>query len=244
LLRATSGSASHPAGPGQDDPHRGDPLGSRSPSRSTGALHQTVPGARTDGQILLDGTDVLAPGTDRVELRRRVGMVFQRPNPFPTMSVYDNVAAGIRLGRHIRSRSTLDDVVERALTRAHLWHEVRVRLRETGLCLSGGQHQRLCIARALAVDPDVILLDEPCSALDPISTQAIEDLLTQLRDRYTLVIVTHNLPQAARISDVTAFLTVASPNEPGRLIEVAPTPVLFAQPTHPATDQFLSGRIG
>jgi phosphate transport system ATP-binding protein len=212
--------------------------------RCINALHQTAPGARAEGQILLDGVDVLAPGTDRVELRRRVGMVFQRPNPFPTMSVYDNVAAGIRLGRHIRNRSTLDDAVERALTRAHLWHEVRDRLDASGLSLSGGQQQRLCIARALAVDPDVILLDEPCSALDPVSTQAIEDLLIQLRDSYTVVIVTHNLPQAARISDVTAFLTVAVPNGPGRLVEVAPTPVLFAHPTQPATSQYLSGQIG
>jgi phosphate transport system ATP-binding protein len=212
--------------------------------RCLNALHQTVPGGRAEGQILLDGVDILAPGIDRVELRRRVGMVFQRPNPFPTMSVYDNVAAGVRLGRHIRRRSTLDDVVERALTQAHLWHEVRDRLDAPGLSLSGGQQQRLCIARALAVEPDVILLDEPCSALDPISTQAIEELLTHLRDRYTLVIVTHNLPQAARISDVTAFLTVTTPNEPGRLIEVAPTAAMFAHPTQPATDQYLSGRFG
>ena len=212
--------------------------------RCINALHQTVPGARAEGQVLIDGVDILSRNTDRVELRRRVGMVFQRPNPFPTMSVYNNVVAGIRLGRHVRRRSELDDVVEGALTQAHLWHEVRDRLDAPGLSLSGGQQQRLCIARALAVDPDVILLDEPCSALDPISTQAIEDLLTQLRDRYTLVIVTHNLPQAARISDVTAFLTVTGPNEPGRLVEVAPTAILFGHPTQPATDQYLSGRIG
>jgi phosphate transport system ATP-binding protein len=212
--------------------------------RCINALHQTIPGARAEGQILLDGVDILSRNTDRVELRRRVGMVFQRPTPFPTMSVYENVAAGIRLGRHVRRRSVLDDAVEDALTQAHLWHEVRDRLDAPGLSLSGGQQQRLCIARALAVDPDVILLDEPCSALDPISTQAIEDLLMQLRHRYTLVIVTHNLPQAARISDVTAFLTVTGPNEPGRLVEVAPTAVLFGHPTQEATDQYLSGRIG
>jgi phosphate transport system ATP-binding protein len=212
--------------------------------RCINALHQTVPGARAEGQIRLDGVDVLAEGTDRVELRRQVGMVFQRPNPFPTMSVYGNVVAGIRLGRHVRHRPYLDEAVERALTQANLWHEVRDRLDAPGLSLSGGQQQRLCIARALAVDPDVILLDEPCSALDPISTQAIEELLSQLRNRYTLVMVTHNLSQAARVADVTAFLTVSGPNEPGRLVEVAPTAQLFRHPAERATEQYLSGRIG
>jgi phosphate transport system ATP-binding protein len=212
--------------------------------RCINALHQTVPGARVEGQILLDGVDILARDTDCIELRRRVGMLFQRPNPFPTMSVYDNVAAGIRLGRRIPRRPGLDDIVERALSQAGLWHEVRDRLDAPGLSLSGGQQQRLCIARALAVDPDVILMDEPCSALDPVSSQAIEDLIMLMRDRYTVVIVTHNLPQAIRISDVTAFLTVTKPNEPGRLIEVAPTKVLFGHPTQPETEQYLSGRIG
>jgi phosphate transport system ATP-binding protein len=212
--------------------------------RCINALHQTSPGARAEGQILLDGVDTLARSTDWVELRRRVGMVFQRPNPFPTMSVYDNVVAGIRLGRRVARSPELDDIVERALTQANLWHEVRDRLDAPGLSLSGGQQQRLCIARALAVDPDVILMDEPCSALDPISSQAIEDLITDLRDRYTVVIVTHHLRQAARVSDVTAFLTVTAPNEPGRLVEVAPTAVLFQHPTQPETEQYLSGRIG
>jgi phosphate transport system ATP-binding protein len=212
--------------------------------RCVNALHQTQPGAHAEGRILLDGVDILARGTDRVELRRRVGMVFQRPNPFPTMSVYDNVAAGIRLGHRNRRRAGLDDIVERALTQANLWYEVRDRLDAPGLSLSGGQQQRLCIARALAVDPDVILMDEPCSALDPISSQAIEDLIVHLRHRYTVVIVTHNLHQAARVSDVTAFLTVTKPNEPGRLVEVAPTRTLFEHPAQPETEQYLSGRIG
>jgi phosphate transport system ATP-binding protein len=213
--------------------------------RCINALHQTLPGARVQGQILLGGVNVLAPRVDQVSLRRRVGMVFQQPNPFPTMSIYDNVVAGIRLGRrHRPRRSQLDTVVEAALTRAHLWDEVRGRLGTAGGSLSGGQQQRLCIARALAVDPEVLLMDEPCSALDPISTLAIENLLSQLKEHYTIIIVTHNLQQAARVSDVTAFLTVAGPDQPGRLVEVGPTMTLFTHPAEQATENYLTGKLG
>jgi phosphate transport system ATP-binding protein len=212
--------------------------------RCVNALHQTVPGARAEGQILLDGVDVLARDVDRVRLRRRVGMIFQQPNPFPTMSIYDNVVAGIRLGRRRPRHDELDSVVERALVQTHLWPEVRDRLGAPGAGLSGGQQQRLCIARALAVDPEVILMDEPCSALDPISTLAIEELIAQLRHQYTIVIVTHNLQQAARVSDLTAFLTVDGPNQPGRLVEVGPTARLFAHPANAATERYLTGKIG
>jgi phosphate transport system ATP-binding protein len=213
--------------------------------RCINALHQTVPGARVEGQILLGGEDILAPHFDHVALRRRVGMVFQQPNPFPTMSIYDNVIAGIRLGRrHRPRRHQLDAVVESALTRAHLWDEVGGRLHATAASLSGGQQQRLCIARALAVEPEVLLMDEPCSALDPISTLAIEDLVAHLKERYTIVIVTHNLQQAARVSDITAFLTVTGPDQPGRLVEVGPTMTLFTHPAERVTENYLTGKLG
>jgi phosphate transport system ATP-binding protein len=212
--------------------------------RCINALHQTVPGARAEGHILLGGVDVLVPHVDHVQLRRRVGMVFQQPNPFPTMSIYDNVVAGIRLGRRRRpGRGQLDAIVEAALAQAHLWDEVRGRLGAAAASLSGGQQQRLCIARALAVEPEVLLMDEPCSALDPISTLAIEDLLARLKQRYTIVIVTHNLQQAARVADVTAFLTVTGPDRPGRLVEVAPTATLFTHPTERATENYLTGKL-
>ncbi len=211
--------------------------------RCINAMHQTIPGARATGRILLDGINVLDGAIDPVALRRRVGMVFQRPNPFPTMSIYDNVTAGLRLGRRVR-KEHLDTVVERSLTQANLWNEVKNRLQAPGAGLSGGQQQRLCIARALAVEPDVLLMDEPCSALDPISTLAIEDLIAELRADYTIVIVTHNMQQAARVSDVTAFLTLPAIGDPAQLIEVGPTQVMFTSPTKKATEDYITGRIG
>lgn len=212
--------------------------------RCANGMHQTIPGARAEGAISLDGVNVLSDQVDPVRLRRRIGMVFQRPNPFPTMSIYDNVAAGLRLGRRGRRTPELDAIVERALRQANLWHEVRDRLKAPGAGLSGGQQQRLCIARALAVQPEVLLMDEPCSALDPISTLAIEDLIFALREQYTIVIVTHNMQQAARVSDVTAFLTVPAVGEPGRLVEVGPTSRLFSSPTQKATEDYITGKVG
>jgi len=177
-------------------------------------------------------------------VRRVVGMVFQRPNPFPTMSIYENVAAGIKLnGRRMR-KAEVDERVERSLRGANLWEEVRDRLSRPGAGLSGGQQQRLCIARAIAVEPQVLLMDEPCSALDPISTLAIEDLIQDIKKNYTIVIVTHNMQQAARVSDTTAFFTIAGTGEPGRLIESGPTDKIFTNPTEQATEDYISGRFG
>ena len=190
--------------------------------RSLNRMHEVIPGATVTGKVLLDEEDIYAPDIDPVAVRRVVGMVFQKPNPFPTMTIYDNVVAGLRLAG-VRKQSELDDACEQALQAANLWIEVRDRLNEPGIGLSGGQQQRLCIARAIAVEPQVILMDEPCSALDPISTLAIEDLIAQLKDNYTVVIVTHNMQQAARVSDVTAFFTVFGPGEPGRLVEIDAT---------------------
>jgi phosphate transport system ATP-binding protein len=211
--------------------------------RCINALHLTIPGASTEGQILLDEVDVLRD-IDPVQLRRRVGMVFQRPNPFPTMSIYENVVAGLRLG-HRRGRNRgHDQLVERCLTAAGLWEEVKHRLRTPGAGLSGGQQQRLCIARALAVEPDVLLMDEPCSALDPISTATIEDTMGELKDNYTIVIVTHNMQQSSRVSDYTAFFNLTAPGEPGRLIELGPTATIFSQPSQKATEDYISGKFG
>jgi phosphate transport system ATP-binding protein len=212
--------------------------------RCLNGMHMTVPGAGVSGQVLLGDTDIYGGDVDFVELRRRVGMVFQRPNPFPTMSIYDNVVAGLKLGARRRHRPHYDDVVELALTQARLWNEVKDRLKAPGAGLSGGQQQRLCIARAVAVEPDVLLMDEPCSALDPISTLAIESLMRDLKQTYTIGIVTHNMQQAARVSDVTAFLTVPEPGQPGRLIEAGPTDMIFSNPTQKATEDYISGRVG
>ncbi|MGI5243141.1 phosphate ABC transporter ATP-binding protein PstB [Dactylosporangium sp. CA-139066] len=212
--------------------------------RCINAMHQTIPGAYAEGQILLDGTDLLTGDTDPVLLRRRVGMVFQRPNPFPTMSIYDNVTAGLRLGRRGGRTAALDEVVERSLRQANLWNEVSGRLKAPGASLSGGQQQRLCIARALAVEPAVLLMDEPCSALDPISTLAIEDLIAELREAYTIVIVTHNMQQASRVSDITAFLTVPGVGKPGRLVEVGETQQMFTAPKQKATEDYITGKVG
>jgi phosphate transport system ATP-binding protein len=170
-------------------------------------------------------------------------MVFQRPNPFPTMSIYDNVAAGLRLNG-VKKKALLDDVVERSLKQANLWKEVQDRLRKPGSSLSGGQQQRLCIARAVAVEPAVLLMDEPCSALDPISTLAIEDLVQELKERYTIIIVTHNMQQAARVSDRTAFFTIAGAGKPGRLVEIGDTAEVFSRPTEKATEDYITGRFG
>ncbi|MGN6333386.1 MAG: phosphate ABC transporter ATP-binding protein PstB [Motilibacteraceae bacterium] len=211
--------------------------------RTLNRMHEVVPGARAEGKVLLDDQDIYASDVDPVNVRRTIGMVFQKPNPFPTMSIYDNVVAGVRLqGRH--RGADLDDVVERSLRGANLWEEVKDRLKRPGSGLSGGQQQRLCIARAIAVEPQVLLMDEPCSALDPISTLAIEDLITELKERYTIVIVTHNMQQAARVSDITAFFNIAGTGKPGRLIEVDATQKMFSTPTEKATEDYIAGRFG
>jgi len=211
--------------------------------RTLNRMHEVVPGGRVEGKVLLDDQDLYADGVDPVAVRRTVGMVFQRPNPFPTMSIFDNVAAGLRLNG-VKKKAALEEVVERSLSRANLWNEVKDRLGKPGAGLSGGQQQRLCIARAIAVEPDVLLMDEPCSALDPISTLAIEDLIHQLKDRYTIIIVTHNMQQAARVSDRTAFFTIAGAGRPGRLIEIGDTAEMFSRPTERATEDYITGRFG
>lgn len=204
--------------------------------RCLNRLHELVPGARVAGRVLLDGEDVYRRGLDPVLIRRRVGMVFQRPNPFPTMSIFQNVASGLRLNGWSARRSA--EVVERSLRQAALWDEVKDRLHQPATGLSGGQQQRLCIARALAVAPDVLLMDEPCSALDPVSTLKIEELIVHLKRDYTVVIVTHNLQQAARVSDHTAFLLN------GELVEHGPTSDLFTRPRDRRTEDYLTGRFG
>ena len=210
--------------------------------RTLNRLHEVIPGARVEGSVLLDDVDLYAKNVDPVAVRRTIGMVFQRPNPFPTMSIYDNVAAGLKLNG-VRSRD-LNDVVERSLRGANLWNEVKDRLRKPGAGLSGGQQQRLCIARAIAVEPQVLLMDEPCSALDPISTLAIEDLITELKDRFTIVIVTHNMQQAARVSDITGFFNLAAQGMPGRLVEMGSTHKIFSNPDVKATEDYITGRFG
>ncbi|MEV6606773.1 phosphate ABC transporter ATP-binding protein PstB [Kutzneria sp. NPDC051319] len=211
--------------------------------RSLNRMHEVTPGARVEGKVLLDGEDIYASTVDPVEVRRTIGMVFQRPNPFPTMSIRDNVVAGLRLGG-VRNRKQLDEVAERSLRGANLWAEVSDRLDKPGGSLSGGQQQRLCIARAIAVQPDVLLMDEPCSALDPISTLAIEDLIGELKKDYTIVIVTHNMQQAARVSDQTAFFNLAGVGQPGRLVEIDDTEKIFSNPGQQATEDYISGRFG
>jgi len=205
--------------------------------RCLNRMHELVPGARMEGQVLLDNEDIYARGVDPVMIRRRVGMVFQRATPFPTMSIHDNVAAGLRLNG-VRDRRTLDDVVEHSLRQAALWDEVKDVLGRPGTSLSGGQQQRLCIARALAVQPEVLLMDEPASALDPASTLKIEDLARALRDHLTIVLVTHNMQQAARASDYTAFMLS------GELVEFGPTADLFTRPRDPRTEDYITGRFG
>jgi phosphate transport system ATP-binding protein len=213
--------------------------------RCLNLMHNTAKSAFSSGEILLDGVDINARGVDPVLVRRRIGMVFQRPNPFPTMSIYDNVAAGLRLTSGARhGRHYFDEVVERSLRQADLWAEVKDRLHSMGGALSGGQQQRLCIARTLAVEPEVILMDEPCSALDPISTSKIEDSIHMLREHYTIVIVTHNMQQAARVSSTTAFMTVLEAGQPGTLVETGPTSDIFGAPVNEVTGAYVSGRFG
>jgi len=206
--------------------------------RCLNRMHEVIPGARAEGQVLLDGEDIYAPEVDPVRVRRRIGMVFQKPTPFPTMSVEDNVAAGLRLNGINVGRAEKDEVVERCLKQAALWEEVKDRLRAAGGSLSGGQQQRLCVARALAVEPEVLLMDEPCSALDPISTARIEELLIELKADYTIVIVTHNMQQAARTADMTAFFYA------GELIEFGETRQIFTNPNRRETEDYITGRFG
>ena len=212
--------------------------------RTLNRMHEVIPGAYVQGKVELDGDNLYAASVDPVLVRREVGMVFQRPNPFPTMSIKDNVLAGVRLNSKRISSSKADEIAERSLRAANLWNEVKDRLDKPGAGLSGGQQQRLCIARAIAVQPEVILMDEPCSALDPISTLAIEDLIGELKESYTVVIVTHNMQQAARVSDQTAFFNLAATGKPGRLVEVGSTEHIFSQPTEKATEDYITGRFG
>ena len=206
--------------------------------RSINRMHEVIPGARVEGKIVIDGQDLYGPDVDPVDVRRQIGMVFQRPNPFPTMSVYDNVLAGSRLNAKRLSKAKGDEIVEKSLRGANLWEEVRNKLAQSGTSLSGGQQQRLCIARCIAVKPDVLLLDEPTSALDPISTARIEELVTELKNEFTIVIVTHNMQQAARVSDYTAYMYL------GELIEVGHTDALFIKPTKRETEDYITGRFG
>jgi len=206
--------------------------------RCINRMHELIPGARQAGQIFVDGKDLHGRGVDPVDLRRRVGMVFQRPNPFPTMSIFDNVAAGLRLNGIGGSAARLAELVERSLKQAALWDEVKDRLHTSALMLSGGQQQRLCIARALAIGPEVLLMDEPASALDPIATAKIEELIRELREHLTIVIVTHNMQQAARVSDKTAFFYM------GELIEHGTTEQIFTNPSEPRTEDYVTGKFG
>ena len=212
--------------------------------RTLNRMHEVIPGARVEGEVLLDGEDLYGTGVDPVLVRRQVGMVFQRPNPFPTMSIRENVLAGVNLNNRKISKTDSDDLVEKSLQGANLWNEVKDRLDKPGSGLSGGQQQRLCIARAIAVSPDVLLMDEPCSALDPISTLAIEDLIDELKSEYTIVIVTHNMQQASRVSDRTAFFNIAGTGKPGKLIEYDDTKTIFSTPSVKATEDYVSGRVG
>jgi phosphate transport system ATP-binding protein len=212
--------------------------------RSLNRMHELVAGARVEGEVSLDGQDIYADEVDPVAVRRQVGMVFQQPNPFPTMSIYDNVAAGLKLNSRRMKKDALDEIVERSLRGAHLWDEVKDRLGKPGMGLSGGQQQRLCIARATAVEPDVLLMDEPASALDPIATLAIEDLVAELKKDYTIVIVTHNMQQAARASDMTGFFNIEGSGTPGHLVEIDTTEKIFSNPSEKATEDYVSGRFG
>ncbi len=205
--------------------------------RSINRMHDLTPGARVSGTIALDGTDIYAKNVDPVAIRRRIGMVFQKPNPFPAMSIYDNVISGYKLNGRVR-RDEADEVVEASLNRVALWDEVKDRLRANAMELSGGQQQRLCIARTIAVKPEVILMDEPCSALDPIATLKIEELIEELKEKYTIIIVTHNMQQAARVSDVTAFFYL------GELVECGDTRKLFTTPEKKQTEDYITGRFG
>ena len=211
--------------------------------RSINRMHEVLPGARVEGSLTIDGQDVYDRDVDVTAVRRMIGMVFQRPNPFPTMSIFDNVIAGLRLNG-VKKKAVLREAAEQALRSANLWDEVKDRLEKPGAGLSGGQQQRLCIARTIAVQPQVVLMDEPCSALDPISTLAIEDLMFQLKDNFTIIIVTHNMQQAARVSDRTAFFSIERTGEPGRLIEYDDTNRIFSNPRERRTEDYITGRFG
>jgi phosphate transport system ATP-binding protein len=212
--------------------------------RALNRMHEVIPGAHVKGEVNVDDQNLYGPGVDPVGVRRKIGMVFQRPNPFPTMSIYDNVVAGVKLNSRKMKKSDMDDLVESTLKGANLWNEVKDRLDKPGSGLSGGQQQRLCIARTIAVKPDVVLMDEPCSALDPISTLAVEDLIDELKADYTIVIVTHNMQQAARVSDRTGFFNIAGTGKPGHLIEYDDTTKIFNNPSVKATEDYISGRFG
>ncbi|WP_114559052.1 phosphate ABC transporter ATP-binding protein PstB [Desertihabitans aurantiacus] len=212
--------------------------------RTMNRMHEVLPGATVKGQLLLDQENIYGSAVDPVRVRSKVGMVFQRPNPFPTMTIRDNVLAGFRLNGIRMGRKQADEIVERSLKGANLWNEVKDRLDKPGSGLSGGQQQRLCIARTIAVQPEVILMDEPCSALDPISTLAVEDLIGELKEHFTIVIVTHNMQQASRVSDKTAFFNIAGTGKPGRLIEFDYTDKIFSNPTEKATEDYITGRFG
>ncbi|MBO4208289.1 phosphate ABC transporter ATP-binding protein PstB [Micromonospora echinofusca] len=211
--------------------------------RSINRMHEVLPGARVEGSLTIDGQDVYDRDVDVTAVRRMIGMVFQRPNPFPTMSIFENVVAGLRLNG-VKKKSVLTDAAEKALRAANLWDEVKDRLGKPGAGLSGGQQQRLCIARTIAVEPQVVLMDEPCSALDPISTLAIEELMFQLKDQYTIIIVTHNMQQASRVSDRTAFFSIEKTGDPGRLIEYDNTQKIFTNPSVKKTEDYITGRFG
>lgn len=212
--------------------------------RTMNRMHEVLPGASVKGQLLLDSEDIYANGVDPVRVRSKVGMVFQRPNPFPTMSIRDNVLAGFKLNGIRLGRAQAEEVTERSLKGANLWNEVKDRLDKPGSGLSGGQQQRLCIARTIAVQPEVILMDEPCSALDPISTLAVEDLIGELKEHFTIVIVTHNMQQASRVSDKTAFFNIAGTGKPGKLIEFDYTDKIFSNPNEKSTEDYITGRFG
>ena len=211
--------------------------------RCLNRMHEVVPNASVKGEVLLDGANVYDGSVDTTRLRQRVGMVFQRPNPFPTMSIVDNVLAGVRLAGGVSDRGHLDEIAERSLRRAALWDEVKDILHRPGTSLSGGQQQRLCIARALAVEPEVLLMDEPASALDPISTMKIEDLMREIKTDFTIVIVTHNMQQAARVSDYTGFM-LAAESSPGELIEFDESSKIFTTPKDKRTEDYITGRFG
>ncbi|WP_435202085.1 phosphate ABC transporter ATP-binding protein PstB [Janibacter sp. GS2] len=212
--------------------------------RSLNRMHEVIPGAYCNGEVIVDGENLYGKNVDPVVVRRKVGMVFQKPNPFPTMSIRENVLAGVKLNNKRISKSDAEELVETSLRGANLWNEVKDRLDKPGSSLSGGQQQRLCIARTIAVKPEVVLMDEPCSALDPISTLAVEDLIAQLKENYTIVIVTHNMQQAARCSDRTGFFNIEGTGQPGQLVEFDDTGKIFNNPSEKATEDYISGRFG
>lgn len=212
--------------------------------RSLNRMHEVIPGAYCNGEVNVDGENLYGKGVDPVMVRRKVGMVFQKPNPFPTMSIAENVLAGVKLNNKRIKKADAEELVETSLRGANLWNEVKDRLDKPGSSLSGGQQQRLCIARTIAVKPEVVLMDEPCSALDPISTLAVEDLIAELKENYTIVIVTHNMQQAARCSDRTGFFNIEGTGKPGQLVEFDDTGKIFNNPGEKATEDYISGRFG